>query len=67
MWQCSSPKRHGQDSEKRVAYLSLASFCVTMRGVMATGAKGGGSVLVPVMGLLVKEKSSQLTPQLGYT
>lgn len=30
---------------------------------MATAAKGGGSVLVPVMGLLAKEKSSQLTPQ----
>lgn len=63
MWQCSSSKRCGQDSEKHVVSLSLASFCVTMRGVVATGAKGGGSVLVPVTGLLAKEKSSQVTPQ----
>lgn len=36
MWQCSSPKRWEQDSEKCVVALLLASFCVTVRGVIAS-------------------------------
>lgn len=58
MWQCSSPKKRGWDSEICVVSLSLSSFGVTVQGVMATRgncSQSGSSVLVPVTGLLAKD------------